>query len=125
MNVQGNTAYLTDKAWLSWLALIAVETAANAQSFTTGDNGTIVKLDDLQLDHHTKFMKVEAYKGAEKPKLMMRANYPVDILNTGPLIRTECLTFEAMLQVLKRIAGHSNYKNIIKRSKDAGTSHPP
>ena len=33
----------------------------------------------------------------------------------GPLIRTWCMTFEAMLQLLKKIAHNSNYKNVICR----------
>ena len=88
-----------------------------AHSFTTGPDGSIVALDDLQLEHHRLFLKVKEYEGTEKPKLMMRANYPRDIELTGPLIRTHCLTFEAMLQVLKRMAANSNYKNIVKRSE--------
>lgn len=117
------TAYLKDPAWLSWLALVNVETAAVAHSFTTGPHGSIVALDDLQLKHHTLFQKVKEYKNADKPKLMWRANYPCDILLTGPLIRTHCMTFEAMLQVLKKIAANSNYKNIVKRSEFCQRSH--
>eukprot|EP00965_Chrysotila_dentata_P086259 2846001-Pleurochrysis_carterae.AAC.1 len=46
---------------------------------------------------------------------MMSANYPVDVLHTGPLIRTWCMTFEAMFQLLKGFAANSNYKDVIKR----------
>ena len=38
------------------------------------------------------------YDGCLKPKHFMNANYPVDILNMGPCIRSWCMTFEAMLQ---------------------------
>ena len=77
------TSYKTNLSWLSWLALVRVETAALAHSF---DPEGIITLDDLQLDHHGAFKHVPSYKGAEKPKLYMRANYPVDIGNTGACI---------------------------------------
>lgn len=76
---------------------------------------SITRLDDLQLSHHTAFLAVPEYSGCQKPKHMMSANYPVDVLNTGPLVRTWCMTFEAMLQLLKGIASNSNYKDVIKR----------
>lgn len=84
-----------------------------AQSFDYPDS--LVRLDELQLDHHRKYQAVKEYENTEKPKLYMRANYPVDIINTGPLIRTWAMTFEAMLQMLKKIAAHSNYKDVIHR----------
>lgn len=74
------TSYSTDSSWLSWLALVRVETAALGQAF---DPEAIIRLDDLQLQHHAAFLRVEAYSGTAKPKLFMRANYPVDIQNTG------------------------------------------
>ena len=43
------------------------------------------------------------------------ANYPVDILNCGPLIRFWCMTFEAAIQLLKSFLTNCNYKDHIKR----------
>ena len=109
---QKNTKYKHDASWKSWLALVEVETYALRDQF---DMASIRKLDQLQLAHIEKFQAVAQYSGAEKPKHYMRANYPVDIWHTGPLIRSWCMTFEAMLQVLKHIASNSNYKNVCMR----------
>lgn len=109
---QGVTAYKTDPAWLSWLALVEFETAELADSFT---KPSIENLDKLQLKHHKLYFKVPEYTGSEKPKFFLRVNYPVDILYTGPMIRTWCMSFEALLQVLKAIARSSNYKNVEER----------
>ena len=109
---QKNTQYKHDASWKSWLALVEVETYALRDQF---DMASIRKLDQLQLAHIEKFQAVAQYSGAEKPKHYMRANYPVDIWHTGPLIRSWCMTFEAMLQVLKHIASNSNYKNVCMR----------
>ena len=84
------TIYRKDPAWLSWLALVRVETAALAQAF---DPASIIALDDLQLQHHSAFIHVPSYKHCGvKPKMLWRANYPVDIENTGvrcvPLLST-------------------------------------
>ena len=104
--------YEKDPAWLSWLALVKFETMAAADSLQVA---SLLELDRLQMEHHKRFFAVREYEGCEKPKLLLRANYPVDVWYTGPLIRTWCMTFEATLQVLKRIARHSNYKNVEKR----------
>ena len=103
---------MSDKAWKSWLALVEFETMAARECFRVRD---ISALDELQMDHHSKFFMVREYEGCEKPKLLMRANYPVDVFHTGPLIRTWCMTFEAHLRILKAIAHNSNYKNVEKR----------
>lgn len=58
---------------------------------------------------------MDEYKGMKKPKHWLAVNFPVDIKKTGPLVRTWCMTFEALLQVLKGCACHSNYKDIIFR----------
>ena len=76
---------------------------------------SIKTLDNLIQEHATKFLQVEEYSGCEKPKLWLRNTYPVDIFHMGPLIRSWCMTFEAILQVLKHIAAHSNYKNVEAR----------
>lgn len=47
--------------------------------------------------------------------MFLRYNYPVDELYLGPMIRTWCMTFEAVLQILKLIASYSNYKGVCKR----------
>ena len=106
------TAYQLDPAWISWLALVEVETFALRDGFLPSD---LLKLDDQQKTHLELFQAVPEYKDAEKPKHWLRANYPIDIWNTGPLIRTWCMTFEAMLQTLKDIAANSNYRNVCKR----------
>jgi len=106
------TAYQQDPAWISWLALVEVETFALRDGFLPSD---LLKLDDQQKTHLELFQAVPEYKDAEKPKHWLRANYPIDIWNTGPLIRTWCMTFEAMLQTLKDIAANSNYRNVCKR----------
>ena len=76
---------------------------------------SLQQLDKLQLNHMKEFVKIKEYEGTEKPKLFLRANYPVDILYNGPNIRTWCMSFEAVLQILKRIARSSNYKNVEER----------
>ena len=106
------TAYQQDPAWISWLALVEVETFALRDGFLPSD---LLKLDDQQKTHLELFQAVPEYKDADKPKHWLRANYPIDIWNTGPLIRTWCMTFEAMLQTLKDIAANSNYRNVCKR----------
>eukprot|EP00965_Chrysotila_dentata_P240871 6203957-Pleurochrysis_carterae.AAC.2 len=115
----GNTEYVTDPAWLSWTALVDVTTAALSDCFMVSDDqskaDSITRFDDLQLAHHAAFLKVKEYKGCIKPKHFMSANYPVDVLNTSPLVRTWCMAFEAMLQLLKWIAANSNYKDVVKR----------
>ena len=73
------------------------ETAELADSFT---KPSIENLDKLQLKHHKLYFEVPEYTGSEKPKFFLRVNYPVDILYTGPMIRTWCMSFEALLQVL-------------------------
>eukprot|EP00965_Chrysotila_dentata_P096331 3183629-Pleurochrysis_carterae.AAC.1 len=87
--------------WISWLALVSLTTAVLSDSFIEcidkSKPDSITRLDDLQLSHHTAFLAVPEYSGCQKPKHMMSANYPVDVLNTGPLVRTWCMTFEAML----------------------------
>ena len=80
---KGNVSYKTDAAWKSWLALVEVETAALAQRFIVPDD--LIRLDELQLKHHTLYLKVKQYADSDKPKRMMRANYPVDIENTGTI----------------------------------------
>ena len=62
-SLQNITAYKTDPAWLSWLALVEVETAAMAQSFTFPDS--LVALDNLQLNHHKLYTEVKEYEGTE------------------------------------------------------------
>ena len=47
--------------------------------------------------------------------LCVGANYPVDILNCGPLIRYWCMTFEATIQVLKAFLEHCNFRDHLKR----------
>ena len=108
------TSYKNRPSWLSWLALVRVETSALAQSFAYPES--LIRLDDLQLAHHEAFLKVPSYKNTIKPKALWRSNYPVDIDNCGPSIRTHCLTFEATLQLLKRFAANCNYKNHLERS---------
>ena len=58
---------------------------------------------------------MKEYKGTEKPKLLLRANYPVDYYKTGPLVRMWCMNFEGVLLFLKEIAANSNYKNVVER----------
>ena len=111
--MQNNTTYLTDPAWLSWLALVDCETKALADHFD--GRASLNALDDSLLKHRRKFKAVKEYEGCLKPKHLLRANYPWDIWYTGPLIRTWCMTFEALLQVLKNIAHNSNYKNVNER----------
>jgi hypothetical protein len=110
--VQKNTVYLNDPAWLSWLALVDCETKALADHF---DSPALTALDNSLLEHRRRFKAVKEYEGCLKPKHLLRANYPWDIWYTGPLIRTWCMTFEAVLQVLKNIAHNSNYKNVNER----------
>jgi hypothetical protein len=92
--------------------LVAHETLASSSSFTPA---SIKRLDELYQDHWVKFHAVSHYRHCLKPKHYLRANYPVDIDETGPLIYTWCMSFEALLQVLKNIARHSNYKNVCAR----------
>ena len=92
--------------------MVAAETAALADSF---DGASRRELTLLQMFHHEKFKGVTEYEGTEKPKTFLRANYAADIEYTGPLIRTWCMSFEAMLQILKQIAQNSNYKNVEER----------
>ena len=108
----GVRAYKTDPVWLSWLALVAHETAAASDAFTLG---SIERLDALRMDHYRKFKAVPQYAACTKPKHLLRANYPDDIKCTGPLIRTWCMSFEALLQTLKLICHNSNYKNVCER----------
>ena len=109
---QGNTAYKNDPAWISWLALVNAETKALSDHFS---HASIKELDDALKEHRHKFDDVDEYRGSLKPKHMLRANYPVDIYYVGPLIRSWCMTFEAMLQILKLIAHSSNFKNVNER----------
>ena len=106
------TAYKEDPVWISWLALVECETLAFAES-TSRD--ACVLLDQKIRHHHVCFQAVEKYSDSEKPKMFLRYNYPVDQLYVGPLIRTWCMTFEGILQVLKLIAHNSNYKGVCKR----------
>mmetsp|Transcript_56390 Transcript_56390/g.122779 ORF Transcript_56390/g.122779 Transcript_56390/m.122779 type:complete len:319 (+) Transcript_56390:1674-2630(+) len=113
-------AYKSDPVWLRLLALVELTTSVLSDSFLVralDDSRPDAKtrLDDLQLRHHTAFVAVPEYSGCLKPKHMMSANYLVDVLNTGPPLRTWCMTFEAMLQLLKGIACNSNYKDVLKR----------
>ena len=110
--VQGVTAYKTDPAWISWLALVEHETAASSDAFTPE---SIERLDDLRIKHWKAFKAVPQYAACTKPKHLLRANYPDDIKCTGPLIRTWCMSFEALLQVLKLICHNSNYRNVCER----------
>ena len=109
---QGITDHMSDPAWKSWLALVEFETTASRESIQLGE---LPELDKMQMAHHKAFFNVKEYEGCEKPKLLLRANYPVDIYHTGPLIRTWCMTFEAHLRILKAIARNSNYRNVEKR----------
>ena len=75
----------------------------------------MVLLDSKLQAHHNRFLEVKEYADCEKPKLYLRYNYPVDEAYLGPMIRTWCMTFEGVLQILKLIASHSNYKGVCKR----------
>ena len=110
---QGETRYKTDAVWLSWLSLVKFETAAAADAFDFP--ASTDKLEEYRLEHWRRFKAVPQYKFCTKPKHLLRANYAIDIDYTGPLIRTWCMSFEALLQVLKLIAHHSNYKNVCER----------
>ena len=110
---QGITSYKTDVVWLSWLALVEFELAAFSDAFTIPDG--IENLERLRLKHWEAFKAVEAYTDCWKPKHFLRANYPVDIPFMGPLVRSWCMSYEALIQVLKRIAKNSNYKNVCER----------
>jgi hypothetical protein len=109
---QNITAYKTDPVWLSWLALVAHETAAASDVFT---DDCIEELDRKRIGHTKAFNAVDEYKDCTKPKHYLRANYPCDIQMTGPLVRTWCMSFEALIQVLKHIVENSNYKNVNER----------
>eukprot|EP00965_Chrysotila_dentata_P110843 3663359-Pleurochrysis_carterae.AAC.1 len=74
-------SYRNDPVWKSWLALVALTTSALADSFAVSVDGDfksddIERLDDLQLAHHAAFLRVPEYRGCQKPKHMMSANYP-------------------------------------------------
>ena len=81
---QKNTAYLNDPVWISWKALVEVETYALREQFLLED---ITALDDLMLDHQRKHALVTECKGKFKPKLLYRKHYPVDIRKFRPLVR--------------------------------------
>eukprot|EP00966_Prymnesium_polylepis_P326570 7382483-Prymnesium_polylepis.2 len=49
---------------------------------------------------------------------MMAANYPVDIIETGPLIVNYCLPFESLYRIFIGIARECNYKDPLKRIAD-------
>ena len=92
--------------------LVECETMALADHHS---NASVGLLDDKILEHRRKFKAVKEYADCLKPKHILRANYAIDILWTGPLIRSWCMTFEAMLQILKLIAHNSNYKDVNAR----------
>ena len=108
-HTQGVADYEDTAEWRSWCALVKFETMALCDQFMVM---ALFELDTLQMEHHRLYREVDEYKNTEKPKLYLRANYPVDILMTGPLTRTWCMTFEAQLRILKRIAENSNYKDL-------------
>ena len=138
------TEYKTDPAWLNWCALVDFTLAATADSFVIPQS--VVKLDDKYIDWLEKFNNVPEFQGCMKPKDMMAANYAPDIIETGPLIRsltcleplvpaacsslpcldiytaacarTWCMTFEALYQIVKKIAENSNHKNFLFRLAD-------
>ena len=110
---QGIKSYKTDPVWLSWLALVAFESAAAADAFVFPEGAD--NLDQLFRKHFEAFRAVPQYTDCWKPKHYLRANYAADIASMGPPIRSSCLSFEALIQVLKRIAKHSNFKCVNKR----------
>ena len=110
---QGITSYKTDLVWLSWLALVEFETAAASDAFALPEGAD--HLEELRLRHWRAFKAVPEYADCWKPKHFLRANYAVDLQYMGPLVRSSCLSFEALIQVLKRIAKNSNFKCVNKR----------
>ena len=82
---QNNTIYKDDPAWLNWCALCDFTLAATADEFVIPDG--VIALDKLYLDWIRKFNAVPQLRGCLKPKDLFAANYPVDIIETGPLIR--------------------------------------
>lgn len=62
-------------------------------------------------EHHTKFKLLYPYKTII-PKMHYMTHYPNQILKYGPLIHCWTMRHEAKLCILKRAAGHGNFKNI-------------
>ena len=87
--MQKETRYLQDPVWHSWLALVEAETFAMREQFTLRE---MRHFDDLLIDHQRKRRAVKEYEGTDKPKLLYRNNYPVDVIKFGPLILSMLVT---------------------------------
>jgi hypothetical protein len=98
--------------WFSFLAHVAVIGQCLRYHYTLAD---VHVLDELIMTHSEIFNSVKAYDGLYKPKHHFVTHYPDDIITYGPLRHWWCFRFEAMNQVIKRIAEGSSYQNLLKR----------
>jgi hypothetical protein len=103
------------RAWESWKALHAVTDAIFAHSFTPDQ---VIRADRLTYAHHTKFREVHSYMEASlwKPKQNFSQLVPFEISYFGPPIRTYCMMFEMMNQVMKRYATTGDWTDVSYRS---------
>lgn len=62
-------------------------------------------------EHHSKFKLLYPHKTII-PKMHYMTHYPSQVLKYGPLIHCWTMRHEAKLCILKRAAGHGNFKNI-------------
>ena len=101
------------QVWLCWLALVSATIFSLKYSFTYDE---VLELDQLILCHQELFAKIPQYgKNLYKPKHHFCTHLPHNILFYGPLRHFWCFRFEAMNQIIKKIAQGGNYGNPPKR----------
>jgi len=68
-------------------------------------------IDGLILEHQHLFLRVPEYRGLWKPKHHFAQHVAKDILRYGPPRHYWCMGFEAYNQLIKNLAGMSNFKS--------------
>jgi len=99
-------------AWKSWRAHAAWFSMAMSGSF---DNANVLEFDRAIYEHQRLYLAVKQYTGRYKPKHAMAARLPLDILNCGPLVKTWCMSEEAMNGEVTRMAVGGNFKDLYFR----------
>ena len=99
----------SDPVWVCWCAHIDYWKQLQSHEFS---HASILHLDRLIYRHQMLF---KATYSMWKPKMEMVTHFPTDIGRGGPVVQLSCMRFEAMNQVLKRIAEGGNYMNVPKR----------